>query len=157
MVLVEQISQSLIDSSPDAIVVTNQAGQIVFINKNVENLLGCKIDILLPNFINERHREKLYSQSKLKVSNSAKELVGKHRNNEPLSVEVSLSPLENDSMVAIFIRDIGDRKQIQDQLKVSEQQFRRAFEYSAIGMGIVSPEGRWLKVNWKTCDILGYE
>jgi PAS domain S-box-containing protein len=165
MVHVENISQSLVESSPDAIVVSNHLGQIVFVNSQTEklfgyergSLVGLNIEILLPNFIHERHKIRLHSQSKLKILNDSKELLGKHKNNDLLSVEVNLSPLEDDSLVAVFIRDIRDRKQIQDKLKVSEQQFRRAFEYSAIGMGLVSTDGKWLKVNWKICDILGYE
>ncbi|WP_394514954.1 diguanylate cyclase [Pantoea sp. SGAir0215] len=38
----------------------------------------------------------------------------------------------------------------------SETRFRNAMEYSAIGMALVSPEGRWLQVNKSLCDTLGY-
>lgn len=34
--------------------------------------------------------------------------------------------------------------------------FHRAFENAAIGMALVSPDGRWLKVNRSVCDIVGY-
>jgi len=34
--------------------------------------------------------------------------------------------------------------------------FRVAFDYAAIGMALVSPTGRWLRVNRSLCDILGY-
>jgi len=35
-------------------------------------------------------------------------------------------------------------------------EFRSAFEYAAIGMAIVSLEGKWLKVNKSICTIVGY-
>ncbi|MCH9298058.1 diguanylate cyclase [Pantoea allii] len=38
----------------------------------------------------------------------------------------------------------------------SETRFRHAMEYSAIGMALVSVEGRWLQVNKSLCDTLGY-
>jgi diguanylate cyclase (GGDEF)-like protein/PAS domain S-box-containing protein len=41
--------------------------------------------------------------------------------------------------------------------KVNESdRFRSAFDYAAIGMAMVSTEGRWLQVNRSMCQILGY-
>jgi PAS domain S-box-containing protein len=42
------------------------------------------------------------------------------------------------------------------ELREREQQFHGAFEFAAIGMALVSPEGRWLRVNRVLCDLLGY-
>lgn len=42
------------------------------------------------------------------------------------------------------------------RLEVSEKQFRGAFEYSPIGMALVSLEGQWLKVNRQLCKMFGY-
>jgi PAS domain S-box-containing protein len=58
-------------------------------------------------------------------------------------------------LVGIHI-DITEQKETQDKLMMSESQFRGAFENSAIGMALVSPEGKWLAVNKSVCDMLGY-
>ena len=52
--------------------------------------------------------------------------------------------------------DITERKQAEEMLRESEERFENAFKYSAIGMALVSPEGKWLKVNSRVCSILGY-
>ncbi len=42
------------------------------------------------------------------------------------------------------------------ELLESQEQFTSAFEYAPIGKALVSPEGRWIRVNRATCDFLGY-
>lgn len=43
-----------------------------------------------------------------------------------------------------------------ETLHESEERFKNAFQYSAIGMALVSPEGKWMQVNSRVCEILGY-
>ncbi len=38
----------------------------------------------------------------------------------------------------------------------SDSLFQSAFEFAAIGMALVSPEGKWLRVNRSVCKITGY-
>lgn len=40
-------------------------------------------------------------------------------------------------------------------LNESETSFRLSFDYAAIGMGLVGPDGRWLRVNKSLCQMLG--
>ncbi|MDO7919643.1 PAS domain S-box protein, partial [Pseudomonas aeruginosa] len=44
----------------------------------------------------------------------------------------------------------------QHQVAIGEAQFRGAMEFSAIGMALVSLEGRLFKVNEALCRMLGY-
>lgn len=58
--------------------------------------------------------------------------------------------------VAELNRYIAEQKRISKALIESEEHFRNAFDYAAIGMALVSPEGNWLRVNRSLCEILGY-
>jgi PAS domain S-box-containing protein len=48
------------------------------------------------------------------------------------------------------------RYRAEQSLQQSEARFRGAFDHSAIGIALVSPDGRWLRVNAALCGILGY-
>ncbi|WP_170285877.1 PAS domain S-box protein [Propionivibrio limicola] len=56
----------------------------------------------------------------------------------------------------VFLRDISERKQAAAALQESEARFRATFEQAAVGIAHVAPDGRWLRVNKKLCEILGY-
>lgn len=42
------------------------------------------------------------------------------------------------------------------EMQRSEERFRIAFNYTAVGMAIVEPTGRWLQVNASLCQLVGY-
>jgi PAS domain S-box-containing protein len=41
-------------------------------------------------------------------------------------------------------------------LRESEERFRLTFEQAAVGIAHIAPDGTWLRVNRKLCDIVGY-
>jgi PAS domain S-box-containing protein len=56
---------------------------------------------------------------------------------------------------AVFI-DITERHALELKLRESEQRFFGAFQHAAIGMALVRPDGRFLRVNQAVCRMLGY-
>ncbi len=53
-------------------------------------------------------------------------------------------------------RYIAEQDRISKALRETEEHFRNAFDYAAIGMALVSPQGGWLRVNRSLCDLIGY-
>jgi diguanylate cyclase (GGDEF)-like protein/PAS domain S-box-containing protein len=51
---------------------------------------------------------------------------------------------------------IAEQKRISQALIESQEHFRNAFDYAAIGMALVSPKGNWLRVNRSLSEIVGY-
>jgi PAS domain S-box-containing protein len=62
----------------------------------------------------------------------------------------------NMSLVGAVGFNITKHKQLEENLYQSEEQFRQAFEHSLVGMALISPEGRWKRVNASLCLITGY-
>ncbi|MFN8608052.1 MAG: PAS domain S-box protein [Vulcanimicrobiota bacterium] len=75
-------------------------------------------------------------------------------------VDFSLTPFRGSDGQVIYLipegRDISQLKQVQEDLLIQEQHAQGAFTHAPIGKGIVSPEGRWIKVNASLCSLLGY-
>ncbi|MBD0309217.1 MAG: PAS domain S-box protein, partial [Microcoleus sp. T1-bin1] len=65
---------------------------------------------------------------------------------------------DRDKPVAILeiSNDISDRKRSEIALAQSAQRFRATFEQAAVGMAQATVEGKFLLVNQKLCEILGY-
>ena len=74
---------------------------------------------------------------------------------EPRTYEARMVRREDGAIVSV-VRDVTERLRATRQLRESEERFRGAFAHSAIGVALMSPEGRWLQVNAALCAMLGY-
>jgi diguanylate cyclase (GGDEF)-like protein/PAS domain S-box-containing protein len=73
------------------------------------------------------------------------------------NVEASATQVElGKQHVEELNRFIGEQERIKKALAESEEHFRNAFDYAAIGMALVAPEGHWLRVNRSFCEIVGF-
>ena len=54
------------------------------------------------------------------------------------------------------MQDITKEKKLKDELQQSEEQFKGAFENSAVGMALVSLDGYYVETNVRLCKMLGY-
>ena len=62
----------------------------------------------------------------------------------------------NPLRLAVVITDITDRKRAEEALRQSERRFRNYFEQGLIGMAVTSVDKRWLEVNDRLCEMMGY-
>jgi PAS domain S-box-containing protein len=57
---------------------------------------------------------------------------------------------------AALQREVAERRRVEEELRRREEEFRSLFELSATGMTQVSSSGKYLRVNRKLCQMLGY-
>ena len=54
------------------------------------------------------------------------------------------------------MQDITKEKKLKDELQQSEEQFKGAFENSAVGMALINLDGYFIETNVRLCKIIGY-
>ena len=71
--------------------------------------------------------------------------------------ELFVDPAISEIVPPTDVQEIVERSAALEQaLLESEELYRSTFELAALGVAHVSPEGRWLRVNKKLCEIVGY-
>ena len=129
------LSSSVMEAIPDAVAAVNQQGLIIQVNSQTETLfgytrdelIGQKIEILVPERQRPRHdlhRERFHQQPKIRRMGSGLDLYGRRRDGSEFPVEISLSPVAGADGIIVLsaIRDISDRKRIEEELRRANQE-----------------------------------
>ena len=132
------VSPEILAAIPDAIVAVDKDGTIVQINPQTESLfqytrkqlLGQKIEVLVPERYRSDHhqyRDQFAGEPKTRQMGAGLDLYGRRRDGSEFPVEISLSPVStSDGMLVLSaIRDVTDRKRIEEDLRRANQELDR--------------------------------
>jgi hypothetical protein len=136
------LSSDLLETLPDAIVAVDRDGTIVQVNSQAQalfgyerdELIGQQVEMLVPeNYRREHHhhRQNFADAPKTRRMGANLELSGRRRNGSEFPVEISLSPVstENGTFILSAIRDISDRKRIEEELRrANEELYQRTVQ-----------------------------
>jgi PAS domain S-box-containing protein len=138
----EQFNQSLFEYAPDAIVVLDQAGLMAHLNAPVETmfgysrqeLLGNSIEMLIPErFRNShaKHRRGYMTEPRIRSMGVGLDLRGRRKDGSEFPVDIMLSPLGGDKVIAI-VRDITDRKRAEEQILTDLQRITTLHDINSV-------------------------
>ena len=158
----------MIETSPDAVMMLDLEGHITFVSKRALELYGSEHaeELLGRNpleFFAPEDQEKFLANLQRTLDEGIArdvEYTFMRRDGSRLAGEGSAAVIRDISgkttgLVAT-VRDITGRKQAEEALRASEERFRSYFEQGLIGMAVSLPDRRWIQVNDRYCDMLGY-
>jgi PAS domain S-box-containing protein len=174
----EERFRGLLESAPDAMVLTDPEGRILLVNARLaqlfgysrEELVGEPVEMLMPARFRAKHpahRVKFVDEARVRTMAAGLELFGLRKDGTEFPAEISLCPVATPegTIVSSAIRDISDQKEAERRLKElletarkeAREQYRLLFEKSPHPMWVVDRTTfRFLEVNESAIRHYGY-
>jgi PAS domain S-box-containing protein len=152
----------VVESAPNAMLLVDQAGQILLVNSETEQLFGYvqealvgqSIDILVPQRFRGKHpehRATFFDRPMSRAMGTGRELHGVRKDGTEVPVEIGLTPIQAEEglFVVATVIDITERKRLENRI-------RRVVEAAPNAMVMVDGQGRIVLVNSQTEKMFGY-
>jgi len=171
----EERYHSVIEAMTEGIVLQQGDGLIIACNKNAEKILGLTEDQMKgltsfdprwrslhedgSPFAGEDHPAMVTLSTGKPQTNVI--MVVHKPDNQLTWISINSQPLFNPEYskpyaVVTSFTDITERRQLEIDLQENEALFRGIFEQATVGAGLVDSSGKFLKVNERFCELLGY-
>jgi PAS domain S-box-containing protein len=131
--------RSALESAPDAMIIIDQSGTILFANRQLSALfgfeegevVGATVEILLPERFRGRHvaHRRQYTDSvRVRPMGIGLDLFARRKDGSEFPVEISLSPIQaaGQVVVAAAIRDVTERMRVQREIREAQSAADRA-------------------------------
>jgi PAS domain S-box-containing protein len=161
--------QALLEAAPDAMVVVNEAGEIVLVNVQAEKQFGYRRDELVgqkvKNVIPDGFAERLMADGARSAAEALAqrigtgiELIARRKDGSEFPIEIMLSPLASPEgiLVTAAIRDISVRKEAEMHLAQMEGRYRGLLEAAPDAMVVVNAAGEIVLLNVQAEKQFGY-
>ncbi|MGY6274776.1 sensor domain-containing protein [Methylomonas sp. MgM2] len=166
----ESYMRAIFNATPDAMLISDTCGTITMINREAELLLGYtsseligqSIETLVPERLRQNHvvlRRKFIESPINRSMGAGRIVLALRKDKTEFDVEISLSPIQTERglFFASALRDITQRKKMEDALRTSEERFRMMANASPAMIWITDVEGNTTFVNQTWLNFSGMQ
>jgi two-component system, NarL family, sensor histidine kinase UhpB len=151
---------SIAQHAPNALLLVEARGTIVFANARAhallgypeEQLVGCSVDELVPAgraHAHRRLREQFTGSPATRQLSGLRDLEARHRDGHLIPVEIFLGRLDlaTTSYTVATLVDLSPRKQMEAELRASEAHLRTIIETEPDGVGVIGSDDAVVEMN----------
>jgi PAS domain S-box-containing protein len=142
--------RGLLEAAPDGVVVIDRKGHMVLVNAQAEKMfgysreemLGQPIELLVPqrfHGIHVAHHTTYFSNPGTRSMGAGQDLLGRRKDGSEFPVDISLSPFQAEEglLVTSIVRDITERRRVEEELQRSAERFRQMLEALPVAIRVV--------------------
>jgi len=166
LALSDDLVWGLVDAAPDGMILADESGQIILVNRRTEELfgyeraelLGKAVEELVPERFRQMHRlhrTRYRAEPRTRPMGSGYDLFGRRSDGSEFPTEISLSPLRTQTgiLVVASIRDVSDRI----AAEAEQQRIRELLDATHDAILIFDAETlRFTYVNQGAVEQIGY-
>jgi len=159
--------ENLFENSPEAVVLLDNSGHVIRINKEFERMFGHKISEmegkLLDPFVARGDLLKEAEQIRKRTDKGEKvelEAIRVKKDGSLFNVQITESPIRSGDKVVgkyVIYRDISAREKAEAKFKESEKKYRELVELAETGIIIDDKDGNIVYANKHLAKIFGYD
>jgi PAS domain S-box-containing protein len=162
----EAVVRALVEEAPDGIVMTDEDGRIVLVNRQTERLfgytrdqlVGAEVEVLLPEKFrgpHTAHRLRYRAAPRARPMGIGMELAGRRADGAVFPVEVSLSPISSGTgrYFLAIVRDVSARK----AAEAERERLQRLLDAGHEAIFVIDPSSlEFTYVNEGAVELTGY-
>ena len=160
----EEQFRLVVESSPNGMLMVDERGTILLVNRQIEHLFGYEraeligqpVEMLVPQRVRSQHagdRDEFFAHSELRAMGKGRDLYGVRKDGQEFRLEIGLNPVRTrDGMrVLASVVDISERKRAEQTLQKERDFIDAVLETAGALVVVLDREGRILRFN-RTCE-----
>ena len=161
----EKKYRGLLETNPDGMIIVDSKGKIEIVNAQLEKMTGYTADELIGQSVekliperfksHKQQRDSYIANPQVRMMGQRSELFVRRKDHSEFPAEISLSPMEtkNGLIISVSIRDIAERKKVEDKLRKSEAMLSEAQRIANVGSWEFDPSKNKRIVSDEMCKI----